>query len=81
MRSGSMRVTMDNQSSVTVSDEFDFVGDEIYVDNVAFDAIISDIDGDSTADTILIKGNVSGSLPSNATTKLKFKVKTKQISI
>lgn len=81
MRSGNMRITMDNQANVTVSDEFDFVGDEIYVDNIAFDAIISDIDGDSTVDTILVKGNVSGSLPANATTKLKFKVKTKQISI
>ena len=82
IRSGKMKITMDTQSNVTVSDEYDFVGDTIYVDSISFDAIISDIDVNGDNETILVKSNVgSGTLPSNATTKMKFKVQTKQIAI
>ena len=41
----------------------------------------SDIDVNGTDETILVKSNVAGSLASNATTKIKFKVQTKQIVI
>jgi hypothetical protein len=81
LRSGKIRIVMDNSSNITVSDDYDFVGDNIYVDNISFDAILSDIDIDGTDETILVKSNVAGSLASNATTKMKFKVQTKQIVI
>lgn len=81
VRSGKLRLTMDTSSNITVSDDYDFVGDTIYVDNISFDAIISDINVDGNDETILVKSNVAGSLSSNATTKIKFKVQTKQIVI
>lgn len=66
---------------VYVTDSYDFLGDNLYVDNISFDATLVDIDNDGNFDTVLVKSNVVGSLPSNARTKFKFKVKTKQTDI
>ena len=67
--------------AVIVTDEYSMLGNNNVVDNISFDAIISDIDGDSTSDTILIKSNTAGIISSTATTKFKFRVKTKQIAL
>ena len=67
--------------AVIVTDEYNVVGDNNYVDSISFDAIIDDIDGDSELDTILIKSNTTGSLSPTTTTKFKFRVKTKQIAL
>ena len=67
--------------AVIVTDEYSMLGNNNVVDNISFDAIISDIDGDSTSDTILIKSNTAGIISSTASTKFKFRVKTKQIAL
>ena len=67
--------------AVIVTDNYSMLGNNNNVDNISFDAIISDIDGDTVSDTILIKSNTAGTLSSTATTKFKFRVKTKQIAL
>jgi len=62
--------------TVSVSDDYDYVGDNIYLDSISFDAILRDVDADATFDTIVVKTNASA-MPTNARTKFKFKVKTK----
>jgi hypothetical protein len=81
VRSGTLKISIDASSStVSVSDDYDYVGDNLYVDSVSFDAILDDIDGDGNDDTIVVKSNVKD-LSSSAATRMKFKVKTKQIVI
>jgi hypothetical protein len=81
VRSGTLKISTDaSGSNITVSDDYDYAGDEIYVDSVSFDAIIDDIDGDGDNETIVVKSNVSD-LSSTSATRMKFRVKTKQIVI
>ena len=67
--------------AVIVTDEYNVLGDNQFVDSISFDAIIDDIDGDSELDTIIMKSNTYGSLSPTSQTKFKFRVKTKQIAI
>lgn len=84
IRSGKLRVLVNaiadvsnGTPSVTVSDEYDYIGDQTYLDTISFDAILSDVDADAAFDTIIIKSNADG-MPTDARTKFKFKVQTKQ---
>lgn len=84
VRSGKLRVVVNafddgsvGTPAVTVADEYDYLGDETYLDNISFDAILSDVDADTDFDTVIVKTNASG-MPSTARTKFKFKVQTKQ---
>lgn len=88
VRSGKMRILVNaltdggnNTPNVYVTDDYDYLGDNLFVDSLSFDAILVDIDNDGDFDTVVVKSNIVGSLPSNATTKLKFKVQTKQTNI
>lgn len=88
VRSGTIRVLVNaltdagnGTPSLTVTDEYNVIGDNNFVDSISFDAIIDDIDGDSELDTIIMKSNTYGLLSPTATTKFKFRVKTKQIDI
>lgn len=88
VRSGKLTVIVNaltdgsnNTPNVYVTDDYDYLGDNLYVDSISFDATLVDIDTDGTFDTVLIKSNSVGSLPSNARTKFKFRVKTKQTDI
>lgn len=88
MRSGTLSIlvnALSDQSNgtpaVIVNDSYGYVGDNLFVDNISFDAILEDVDGDTNLETLLVKSNVSGLLPSSATTKFKFRVKTKQIDL
>ena len=88
MRSGKLRLVVNSNvdggagtPSVYVTDDYDYLGDNLFVDNISFDATLVDIDNDGTFDTVVVKSNTVGSLPSNATTKFKFRVQTKQTDI
>jgi hypothetical protein len=87
VRSGSLTILSNsrvdapnNTPSVTVSDEYDYQGDNNYVDKLYFDAILDDMNTDSENETIVIRSN-SVSMPANSRSNFKFKVKTKQTSI
>lgn len=86
-RSGSLTIVSNSRTdvpngtpSVTVSDEYDFQGDNNYLDKLYFDAILDDINTDSENETVVIRSN-SVSMPANSRSNFKFKVKTKQTSI
>ena len=88
VRSGTLKVLVNaltdvgnGTPAVIVTDEYNVIGDNNFVDSISFDAIIDDIDGDSELDTIIIKSNSVGLLSPTAQTKFKFRVKTKQIDI
>ena len=83
VRSGTLRLVCNaltdapnGTPDVVVSDDYDYVGDNVYLDSISFDAILRDVDADATFDTIIVKTNASA-MPTNARTKFKFKVKTK----
>lgn len=87
VRSGTLHIVSNGRAdgangtpSVTVSDEYDYQGDNSYVDKLFFDAILDDINVDSENETIVVRSN-SVSMPSNSRSNFKFKVKTKQTSI
>lgn len=63
--------------AVMVTDDYDYVGDNIYLDTISFDAILSDVDADTEFDTIVVKTFAAG-MPTSARTKFKFKVKSKR---
>lgn len=84
VRSGKLRIvvnafedTPNGTPSVTVTDDYDYVGDQIYLDTISFDAILSDINADTDFDTVIVKTFAAG-MPTTARTKFKFKVQTKQ---
>jgi hypothetical protein len=84
VRSGKLRIVVNSivdapngTPSLTVTDDYDYVGDDLYLDTISFDAILSDVDADTNFDTIVVKTFAAG-LPTTARTKFKFKVQTKQ---
>tara|TARA_B110000503_G_scaffold52081_1_gene83833 strand:+ start:1765 stop:3660 length:1896 start_codon:yes stop_codon:yes gene_type:complete len=86
-RSGKLRIVVNSiedapngTPDVQVSDDYDYIGDELYLDKISFSAILSDVDADTNFDTVVIKSNASG-MPTNARTQFKFKVKTKQSNL
>ena len=88
LRSGKLRIIVNANTDggndtpdVYTTDDYDYLGDNLFVDSLSFDATLVDIDNDGTFDTVVVKSNVVGSLPSNAITKLKFRVQTKQTDL
>lgn len=84
MRSGTMHIVVNaiedpanNTPSLLVSDEYDYLGDDLYLDTISFDAILDNVGNSEDLNTIVVKSNASG-LPSDARSKFKFRVKTKQ---
>ena len=84
MRSGTLHIVVNaltdvanGTPSLIVSDEYDYVGDDLYLDTVSFDAILDNVGNSPDLNTIVIKSNASG-MPTEARSKFKFRVKTKQ---
>jgi len=77
IRSGVMTVIVDAiQGNVEVSDNFDFVGDETFLDDINFSGQLRDADSDGTAETIVIR--VTSTMPNDDTSTIKFTVKAKK---
>lgn len=84
MRSGTMHIVVNKITdaangtpSLIVSDEYDYLGDNLYLDTISFDAILDNVGNSEDLNTIIVKSYASG-LPTDARSKFKFKVKTKQ---
>lgn len=78
-RSGTLNLTVDRDAqTVILTDEYNYVGDQQFDSALRINAVLVDLNSDSNFDTILVKTNSVSPLPSNARTKFKFKVKTKQ---
>jgi len=84
MRSGTLQVVVNalqdganGTPAVIVSDDYDYLGDDLYLDTISFDAILDNVGNSQDLNTIIIKSNASG-LPTDARSKFKFRVKTKQ---
>ena len=85
VRSGKLHIVCNSRDdvgtpSISVSDDYDYQGDNSYLDKLYFDAILDDMNADAENETIVIRSN-SVSMPSNSRSNFKFKVKTKQTSI
>lgn len=75
VRNGMMYITLDRVSdAVQLSDEFEFVGNSTYLDDIEFSAQLIDEDGDTDIDTIGVY--VLNSIASDDSV-LKFKIKPK----
>lgn len=86
MRTGTLTVMLNGRTdgsvgtpAVEVSDDYNYVGDEIYLDNIYLDAILRDVDADTNFETLVIRSN--STMPADDRTIIKFKVKTKQSSL
>lgn len=84
VRSGTLHVIVNaltdgavGTPAVLVSDEYDYLGDNIYLDTISFDAILDNVGNSPDLNTIIIKSNASG-MPTQARSRFKFRVKTKQ---
>lgn len=74
VRHGTLELTINyDDSSVSLTDTYDFVGDVSYEDKVSFQATLSDINADSDIDTLLI--NVKDEILNDTATIL-FQVRT-----
>lgn len=84
LRSGKLHIVLNaltdgsvGTPAVSVSDEYDYVGDNVFLDAISFDAILSDVGATGDFNTIVVKSYASA-MPTGARTKFKFKVQTKQ---
>jgi len=74
VRHGTLELTINyDDNSVSLTDNYDFVGDVSYEDKVTFQATLSDINADSDIDTLLI--NVKDEILNDTATIL-FQVRT-----
>lgn len=85
VRSGKLHIVCNSRTdigspSISVSDDYDYQGDNSYLDKLYFDAILDDMNADGDNETIVIRSNSTG-MPSNSRSSFKFKVRTKQTSI
>lgn len=77
MRTGKMVVTVNAvQNFVEVSDAYDFVGDNSYIDDLNFSAQLRDADSDGTSETISIR--LISTMPNDDQSTIKFTVKAKK---
>jgi len=78
IRSGVLNITMDayGTATVSISDSYDYAGDNTYETSISFKADILDEDGDLTNETISVK--VTSTMPNDDNTEMKFKIKNKK---
>lgn len=77
MRTGVMTVAINGYTgAVEISDDYHYSGNAIYLDNIKFSATLSDEDGDTVDETLLISS--TSTMPSDDQTEFKYKIKNKQ---
>lgn len=80
IRNGTLHVVVDAYgNNVEISDEFHFVGDESYLDDIEFNVALLDNDADLTSDTIDVK--VTSTMPVDDQTQFKYTVKAKKTNV
>lgn len=75
VRVGTLKIVI-HDGSVQTTDEFDYTGDTIYLDNIKFDAILTNEDGDITDETLSIY--YTSTMPVDDSSNFTFRVKNKQ---
>lgn len=79
IRNGTLNITVDTRSNpenVQISDDFNFVGDESYLDNYEFTHTFRDADSDLTIDTLDV--NMTSLMPIDDQTEFKFVINSKK---
>jgi len=77
IRSGVITVIVDAvQNNVEVSDDYDFVGDDTFLDTLDFTAQLRDADNDTEADTIDVR--LTSSTPNDDDSVIRFTIKAKK---
>ena len=79
-RSGTLKITTDGYNkTATVSDEYDFTGTAAYEDSIGFGVRVTDVDADSTPETIDVL--VSSSMPSDDVSVMQYKINLRKSTI
>jgi len=77
IRSGVITVIVDAvQNNVEVSDDYDFVGDDTFLDTLDFTAQLRDADNDTEADTIDVR--LTSGMPNDDDSVIRFTIKAKK---
>jgi len=80
IRSGKLILTVDGyQQNVSISDEYQFTGDETYLNRITFNAILIDEDADTSEESIHVR--VTSTMPSDDNTQFKYTIKNKKTDI
>jgi hypothetical protein len=80
IRSGKLVLTVDGyQQNVSISDEYQFTGDETYLNRITFNAILVDEDADTSEESIHVR--VTSTMPSDDNTQFKYTIKNKKTDI
>ena len=80
VRSGTMYIVVNAyDETVEISDEFHYVGDETYLDNITFTASLRDADSDLTNETIDVK--VTSTMPVDDSTQMKYTITAKKTNV
>lgn len=79
-RSGTLHIVVNSYNNTAeISDEFQYVGDDAYIDSIEFSTVLRDVDGDLTKDTIDV--NITSTMPVDDQTQFKFTIEAKKTDI
>ena len=79
-RSGTLVINVNGKlKTVAISDTYDYTGTLAYEDDISFDAIIQDADGDTIDDTLDIR--IGSSMPSDDISQIEFKIKLRKTTV
>ena len=79
-RSGTCTLTLNGiDKTVTVSDNYDFIGTSSYEDAISFGALIQDADGDTVDETVDVL--IASTMPSDDQSTIEFKIKNRKSTI
>ena len=74
MRRGTLEIIVNrNNNTTSLTDTYDYVGDNTYNTNLDFNVILSDINADGQIDTLLVQTKIS---TLNDTATILYQVKT-----
>ena len=79
-RSGTCTLTLNGiDKTVTVSDNYDFIGTSSYEDAISFGALIQDADGDTVDETVDVL--IASTMPSDDQSTIEFKIRNRKSTI
>ena len=79
-RSGTCTLTLNGiDKTVTVSDNYDYIGTSAYEDAISFGALIQDADGDTVDETVDVL--IASTMPSDDQSTIEFKIRNRKSTI
>ena len=80
VRSGTFVISVNGKTkTLSVSNTYDYTGPIQYEDDISFDAIIQDADGDTLDETIDVR--IGSTMPSDDVSQIEYKIRTRKTNI